>query len=80
MMDLLDEMSIENTILLKEKDGQFYCYQIATESNVNSVQLNVRVKSELKRSTCQNTEYSQCERRKEKKDKKEYRNCCSRMP
>ena len=23
MMDLLDEMSIENTILLKEKDGQF---------------------------------------------------------
>ena len=48
MMDLLDEMSIENTILLKEKDGQFYCYQIATESNVNSDSIERKSKERTK--------------------------------
>ena len=43
MMDLLDEMSIENT-----KDGQFYCYQIATESNVNSDSIERKSKERTK--------------------------------
>ena len=38
----------ENATLFKEKNGQFYCYQITTKSNVNSVSIERKTKERTK--------------------------------
>ena len=48
MMDLLDEMSTENTSLWKEKSGQFYFHQITTKSNVYFVTVECKIKEQKK--------------------------------
>ena len=48
MMDLLDEMSPENTSLWKEKNGQFYFHQITTIYDIFYVIVECKIKEQKK--------------------------------